>query len=53
MELQKYSNSEKAQKNAYKYLGKAATLNQSTQKDKKYMIKNDKDIWVHFGQLTQ
>ena len=51
MELQKYSNIEKAQKNAYKYLGKTATLYESTRKDKKYMIKNDEDKWVHFGQL--
>ncbi len=49
MELQKCSNIEKAQKNAYKYLGITATLSESTRKDQKYMIKNDEDKWVHFG----
>ena len=51
MELQKYSDFNTAQKNAIKYLGNDAKLSISTRKDKKYMIKNDRNTWIHFGQL--
>lgn len=51
-ELLKYSDPNKAQKNAYKYLGKNAVLFVSTRKPKKYMIKDKKNNkWAHFGQM--
>lgn len=47
----KYSDPKKSQKLAYKYFGKKATIYRSTRKNKKYMIKDDKGRWVHFGQI--
>lgn len=53
MDILKYSNPLKAQKNAYKYFGKDAVLYLSTRKDKKYMILNPRTgKMVHFGQLN-
>jgi hypothetical protein len=51
-EIWHWSNPEKAQENAYKYLGKNAELFKSNKKDKKYMIFDpDLNKMVHFGQL--
>jgi hypothetical protein len=50
--LRKYSNPIKAQKMAYKYLGKTAKLYPANNPQKKYKIydpKNEK--WVNFGQI--
>jgi len=50
--LRKYSNPEKAQKQAYKYLGKNAKIYTANNPEKKYKIwdpKNEK--WVNFGQI--
>jgi hypothetical protein len=50
--LRKFSNPEKAQKKAYKYLGKTAKLYPAKNPEKKYSIwdpKNEK--WVNFGQI--
>tara|TARA_R100000951_G_scaffold52076_1_gene43832 strand:- start:3226 stop:3546 length:321 start_codon:yes stop_codon:yes gene_type:complete len=47
----KYTNPKIAQKKAYSYLGNTGILYKSTRKDKKYMVKDDKDKWVHFGAL--
>jgi len=50
--LRKYSNPEKAQKMAYKYLGKTAKLYPSNNPEKKYKI-YDPNIckWINFGQI--
>ena len=52
-ELKKYSDPEKAQYNAYKYLGKEeGKLYKSTRKDKKYMILDpNTNKMVHFGAM--
>ena len=50
--LMLYSNPSKVQKNAYEYLGKNAKIYISTKKNKKYMILNPDDKWVHFGQMN-
>ena len=50
--LRKYSNPIKAQKMAYKYLGKTAKLYPANNPNKKYKIydpKNNK--WINFGQI--
>lgn len=47
----KYSNPKIAQKKAYEYLGVKGTLYRSTRKDKKYMVKDENDKWVHFGAI--
>jgi len=50
--LSKYSNPRKAQKMAYKYLGKTAKLYPAKNPQKKYSIydpKNEK--WINFGQI--
>jgi hypothetical protein len=49
--IKEFSDPTQAQKMAYKYLGKDADLFLSTKKDKKYMIKDPDDKWVHFGQM--
>lgn len=50
--LYKYSNPRKAQKMAYKYLGKTAKLYPADKKDKKYKIWDPyHNKWVNFGQL--
>jgi hypothetical protein len=46
-----YSNPQKAQKAAFKYLGNNGKLFLSTRKNKKYMIRDKNDKWVHFGQM--
>ena len=47
--LNKYSNFKTANDNAKRLYGKEVFL--STRKNKKYMIKNDNNKFVHFGQL--
>ena len=50
--LRRFSNPEKAQKMAYRYLGKTAKLYPARNPEKKYSIydpKNDK--WMNFGQI--
>lgn len=50
--LRRFSNPEKAQKMAYRYLGKTAKLYPARNPQKKYSIydpKNDK--WMNFGQI--
>jgi len=50
--LYKYSNPIKAQKMAYRYLGKTAKLYPSRNPDKKYMICDpNKKKWINFGQI--
>jgi hypothetical protein len=50
--LRKYSDPTTAQKRAYRYLGKTATLYPAQKKDKKYSIYDPKhQKWVNFGQL--
>ena len=48
-ELNKYSNFKTVNDNAKRLYGKEVFL--STRKNKKYMIKNDNNKFVHFGQL--
>jgi len=50
--LRRFSNPERAQKMAYRYLGKTAKLYPARNPQKKYSIydpKNDK--WMNFGQI--
>ena len=47
--LNKYSNFKTVNDNAKRLYGKEVFL--STRKNKKYMIKNDNNKFVHFGQL--
>jgi Family of unknown function (DUF5754) len=47
--LLKYSNFKTVQKKANKLYNRDVFL--STRKDKKYMIMDDNNKWVHFGQL--
>ncbi len=50
--INSYSNPEKAQELAYKYLGKSAKLYLSSRKNKKYQIYDPNlEKWIHFGQL--
>jgi hypothetical protein len=51
--LAKYSNFQRAQQKAYRYLGKKkGKLYRSTRKEKKYMVKNPAtNKWVYFGQM--
>lgn len=50
--LYKYSNPNKAQKMAYKYLGKSAKLYPANNKYKKYKIwDNGNNKWINFGQI--
>jgi hypothetical protein len=50
--LRKYSNPEKAQKMAYKYLGKTAKLYPANNPKKKYKIYDPKICkWINFGQI--
>jgi hypothetical protein len=50
--LRKYSNPEKAQKMAYKYLGKTAKLYPANNPIKKYKIYDPKKCkWINFGQI--
>jgi len=50
--LHLYSNPRKAQKMAYKYLGKTAKLYPGTNREKKYSILDKKNNhWVNFGQM--
>lgn len=51
-EFRNYSNFQKAQENAYSYLGEDAILFFSPIKDKKYRIYNpNTDKWIDFGQM--
>ena len=51
-ELYLYSNPNKAQIKAYKYLGNDAVLYSSNRKDKKYMIYDPiNNKIIHFGQM--
>jgi hypothetical protein len=51
-ELNKYSDFNKAQEKAYKYLGENAVLFLSPKTDKKYRIYNPiKDKFIDFGQM--
>jgi hypothetical protein len=53
LELLKYSDVNKAQKNAFKYLGKDAILYISPRKNKKYRIYNpNENKWVDFGSMN-
>ena len=53
LELLKYSDVNKAQKNAFKYLGKDAILYLSPRKNKKYRIYNPhENKWVDFGSMN-
>lgn len=50
--LRKFSNPEKAQKMAYRYLGKTAKIYPARNKEKKYSIYDPKhEKWMNFGQL--
>jgi len=50
--LRRYSNPEKAQKMAYKYLGKTAKLYPANNPEKKYKIcDRNNNKWVNFGQI--
>ncbi len=50
--LKQYSDINKAQKNAYKYLGKTAKLCPSNNPVKKYSIYDPtKNKWINFGQI--
>ena len=50
--LHLYSNPRKAQKMAYKYLGKTAKLYPGINREKKYSIFDKKNNrWVNFGQM--
>lgn len=49
IEILKYSNPSIVQQQATKYLGEKIYI--STRKDKKYMVKNPKGKWIHFGQF--
>ena len=50
--LRRYSNPEKAQQMAYKYLGKTAKIYPSLRKEKKYRICDTKNHkWINFGQM--
>lgn len=47
-----YSDPKQVLKQAKKYLGKDVIIQQSTRKDKKYMVLNPQtNKWVHFGQM--
>lgn len=51
-ELNLYSNPKQVLKQAKKYIGKDVIIQQSTRKDKKYMILNPQtNKWIHFGQM--
>ena len=51
-DILQYSDPQKAQRNAHKYLGKDVELFLSTKKEKKYMVqKPNTNRWVHFGQM--
>ena len=51
-EMQKYSNLNKVIKNAIKYLGNEASVQISTNKNKKFMVFNpDKGKYIHFGAM--
>jgi len=49
--IEQFSNPKKVQEKAKKYLGKDAVVYLSTKKEKKYMIKDPNNKWVHFGQM--
>lgn len=49
-QLLKYSNPQKVLKNLHRYLPNTQ-LYTSSRKDKKYMIKDLDDKWIHFGQM--
>jgi hypothetical protein len=49
--LLNYSNPKKVIENAKKYLGNDIKVYVSNRKSKKYMVKNQYDKWVHFGEI--
>jgi hypothetical protein len=51
MDINDYSDVEKAQENAKRYLGKDTILYRSTRKNKKFMVHNKVNQFVHFGQM--
>ena len=51
MDINDYSDVEKAQENAKRYLGKDAILYRSTRKNKKFMVHNKVNQFVHFGTM--
>ena len=51
MDINDYSDVEKAQENAIKYLGKGTILYRSTRKNKKFMVHNKVNQFVHFGAM--
>ena len=50
-ELMKFSNPSKVKRNAINFFSEDIIIRISTRKNKKYMIKNPNDKWVHFGQM--
>jgi hypothetical protein len=50
-ELLKYSDPDRVRYNLDKYLGKDIPLYISTRRTKKYMVRNDKGKFIHFGQM--
>jgi len=52
LNVDNFSNYEKAKKNAIKYLGKKVDFKISDKKDKKFMVFNpEKNKWIYFGQM--
>ena len=50
-DILQFSNPNIVAKKAYKYFGEHIPIYISTKKDKKYMVKDPNDKWVHFGQM--
>ena len=51
VEILKYSNPKKVHKNAEKYFGFDKDIYLSYRPDKKYMLKDDNNNIIHFGQM--
>lgn len=51
-EILKYSNPLIVLKKAKKYLGNDVNIYLSSRKDKKYMVLNPDNKWIHFGQMN-
>jgi len=50
-ELIQYSNPSRVSKNALDYFGKEVPIFISSKPNKKYMIKDPHNKWVHFGEM--